>query len=301
MPHTCPPVCARLWHHGIALAVSSSLVFSGMNVMVKALSPAVGVAQIGFFRGAVGLLAVLWLMRRQRVAFSRAGVPWLALRGLLGALYLLAYFYTLAHMPLADAAALIHTAPVFVLLLSALLLQERLGAAALRWAALALAGAALIINPLGYASFNLAALAGVAAAFFEASASVAVRHLGRRHHALEIIFYFLAAVTVTCGALMLPHWVWPTPRQWALLLGMALVSLLGQALLTRAYVREKAATVAFVRYIGIVFSAAWGLALWGELPGWHVALGAVLVVCGCMGLSRATAVQAVENNGEKNT
>lgn len=290
---------ARLWRHGVALAVLSSLVFSGMNVMVKALSPAVGVAQIGFFRGAVGLVAVGWLMRRRRVAFSRTGVPLLALRGLLGALYLLAYFYTLAHLPLADAAALIHTAPVFVLLLSALLLKERLSAAALRWAALALAGAAVIVNPLGYASFHVVALAGVAAAFFEASASVAVRHLGRRHHALEIVFYFLAAVTLVCGALMWPHWVWPTPPQWALLLGMALVSLLGQVLLTQAYLREKAAAVAFVRYIGIVFSAAWGLALWGEVPGWHVVLGAALVVGGCVGLSRASAAQAAEQSGEK--
>lgn len=276
-----------LWQHGLALAVLSSLVFSVMNVLVKVLSPEVGVAQIAFFRGAVGVLAVGWLMQRQRVPFSRQGVHWLALRGVLGALYLLAYFYTLAHLPLADAAVLIHTAPVFVLLLSAWLLGERPAARALRWAALVLAGVALIVNPWGYSSFSLVALAGVAAAFFEASASVAIRWLGRRHHALEIIFYFVAAVTLVSGVLMLPQWVWPTPRQWALLLALGGVSLAGQVLLTRAYIQTQAASVAFVRYIGIVFSAAWGFALWHEVPGWQSLAGAALIVGGCMGLARS--------------
>jgi multidrug resistance protein, MATE family len=65
-------------------------------------------------------------MRRGGVPFSKKGLPLLVLRGALGALYLLAYFFTIAHIPLGDASILAHLSPIFAILLSSYFLKERM-------------------------------------------------------------------------------------------------------------------------------------------------------------------------------
>lgn len=48
----------------------------------------------------------------------------LTVRGVLGALYLLAYFYTISKIPLADASILAHISPFFVIVLSVVFLTK---------------------------------------------------------------------------------------------------------------------------------------------------------------------------------
>lgn len=107
---------------GVALAIFSALIFSIMNALIKAASLTIPSAEIVFFRSAIGTTMILGLMWQAKVAFSTVGVPLLVLRGLLGAFYLLAFVYTITHIPLADAAILAYLSPFFVIVLSSLVL-----------------------------------------------------------------------------------------------------------------------------------------------------------------------------------
>ncbi|GGF99826.1 hypothetical protein GCM10010912_50810 [Paenibacillus albidus] len=113
-----------LMKNGVWLALFSSLVFSVMNVLVKAVSGTIPPAEIAFFRGLTGTILILVLMRSRQISFSRKGIPMLALRGVLGGLYMLAYFFTLSKIPLTDASILGQMSPVFVIVLSVIFLKE---------------------------------------------------------------------------------------------------------------------------------------------------------------------------------
>ncbi|MCL0190482.1 EamA family transporter, partial [Klebsiella pneumoniae] len=100
----------------VLLAVLASFTFSVMNALVKEASATLPAAEIVFFRSAIGTLLIYLLMRQAGVALSRQGVPMLLVRGVMGALYLVCYFYAIAHIPLADASILAHMSPFFVIL-----------------------------------------------------------------------------------------------------------------------------------------------------------------------------------------
>lgn len=105
--------------NGVLLAVLSSLVFSVMNALVKAVSLNIPASEIMFFRSLIGTVIIFVMMRQSKTAFSKKGVPMLFLRGMLGALYLYAYFFTISKIPLADASILAHLSTIFVFFLSA--------------------------------------------------------------------------------------------------------------------------------------------------------------------------------------
>lgn len=276
-------------NNGLFCAVMSSLVFSIMNALVKAISHNIPSNEIVFFRSAIGTILILILMKRDSVALSQVGIPLLILRGSLGALYMLAYFYTIANMPLLDANILVNLSPVFSFILSAIFLKDKLPLRMGLILPLIFAGAMLTINPLGYSTYSLVALFGVGAAVLSGAAGVCIRYLSQAFHSYEIILYFMVAATFISIPLMWRDFVVPNAWDGFLLLCMGIVSLLAQVFLTKAFTNENVVIVEVVRYIGILFNAFWGIVLWSEIPTWNVVLGGLLIVSGCIMLSRQSA------------
>ncbi|WP_274690025.1 DMT family transporter [Spartinivicinus poritis] len=272
-------------NNGVVLAILSAFVFSAMNALIKAASLTIPSSEIVFFRSIIGTILVLYLMRHSKVAFSRNGISLLIVRGVLGALYLLAFVYTIAHIPLADAAILAYLSPFFVIILSRLVLGETLASRTKYLLPLVLLGMVLVVNPFNYSSFSIYALAGVASALFAAGASITIRHLSKKHHTYEIIFYFLATATIISAILMGDDFVIPKGVEWAYLIAIGVVSLLGQVFLTKAFTHENAAVVATTRYIGIVFNVLWGVLFWSEIPDWLTTVGGIIIISSCIALS----------------
>jgi drug/metabolite transporter (DMT)-like permease len=109
--------------NGVILALISSFVFSIMNALVKAVSLTIPSAEVVFFRSVIGTVLIYFIMKKSKVSFSTKGIPMLMLRGILGALYLLAYFYTISKIPLTDASILAHLSPFFAMILSSIFLK----------------------------------------------------------------------------------------------------------------------------------------------------------------------------------
>ncbi|TYR81822.1 DMT family transporter [Priestia megaterium] len=272
--------------NGVILAIFSSLIFSVMNALVKAVSLSIPAAEVVFFRSIIGTILIYVFMKQSRVVFSRKGVPMLALRGVLGALYLLAYFYTISKIPLADASILAHLSPFFAILLAAVFLKEKLSRQVLSTLPLVIIGAMLVINPFSYSSFSVYALVGVLSALFAAGAATSIRYLSKTHHSYEIVFYFLATATVVSVPLMWNSFVMPEPIELFYLICIGVVSLLGQVFLTKAFTHENVVVVEITRYIGIVFNAFWGFLFWAEIPSILTIIGTGFIVAGCIALSR---------------
>ncbi|RXJ04014.1 DMT family transporter [Anaerobacillus alkaliphilus] len=272
--------------NGVLLAVFSSLIFSIMNVLVKAVSVNIPTAEVVFFRSIIGALVVLFMMRQSKVFFSKNGVPLLVTRGILGALYLLAYFYAIANMPLTDASILVHLSPIFVVILSSIFLSEKLSKGVVPFVILALLGAILLVKPFHYSTYSLVAIVGVLSALFAAGASISIRLLTKSHHKYEIIFYFLATATLVSIPLMWHNFVIPSFIDLLYLIGIALISLLGLIVLTTALTHENVIIVEIVRYIGIFFNAIWGFVFWVEIPDYYTLLGGALIIGACIALSK---------------
>ncbi|WP_456278863.1 DMT family transporter [Bacillus sp. AK128] len=271
---------------GIILAIASAFIFSIMNVFVKAASETIPVSEIVFFRSVIGAVIIYYLMKRAKISLSRKGIPMLVLRGLLGALYLLAYFFTIAHIPLGDASILAHLSPFFAIILSSYFLKEKMSKQMIILFPVFILGATLLMNPFQYGSYTIYALVGILSAFLAACAATSIRILSVTHHKYEIVFYFLAAGTIVSVPLMWNEFVIPSLLGWFYLICVGVVSLIGQIVLTSAFTHENIIVVEVVRYIGIFFNVMWGFVIWGETISILSVIGGALIIAASIALSR---------------
>ncbi|RCX19407.1 drug/metabolite transporter (DMT)-like permease [Anaerobacterium chartisolvens] len=271
---------------GIMYAITSCFIFSIMNVLVKAAASSIPSNEIVFFRSIIGTVMILFFMKKEKVPFSKTGIPMLALRGCCGALYMIFYFYTIANMPLLDAIVLINTSPIFSILLSRLFLKEKNPRSVYVIMPIVLIGAMLTIKPFGYSTFSAVAFLGILAALFSGAAGICIRYLGQRHHTYEIIFYFMVTAAIVSIPLMWNEFVVPNPKEWFYLTCIGVISLLAQVFLTKAFTHENAVVVEVVRYIGIAFNAFWGFVFWMEIPDVFSVIGTVVIVGGCIAMTK---------------
>lgn len=265
--------------------------FSVMSLLVKEAGTRLPSAQIVLAR-AVVTFVLSWAMLR------RAGVrPWgtdrkrLALRGLVGASSITCFYYSLVHLPIAEATVIQYMNPVFTAILAGILLGERMGRREVACVLLSLGGVLLVTHPAvlfgGAARLNPwhvgIALAGALSA---ASAYTTIRAL-KDEHPLVVVFYLPVMTIPTIVPLLAgatPRW--PTPLEWLLLVGVGATTQVAQIYMTRGLQMERAGRATAVGYLQIVFAAAWGVLFFGEVPdAWSVA-GAVLIVGSTLGLMR---------------
>jgi len=256
--------------------------FSLMSLLVKTVGQRLPVQEIVLVRALI-TFGLTWAY------LTRRGIsPWgtrralLLLRGTLGFGALLCFFYSVVHLPLADATVIQYTNPVFASLIAALVIGERLRVRDGAYIAASLAGLLLVARPsfLFGTPQELESLAvGIAllGALLSAAAYVAVRALTKTEEPLVIVFYF-AAVSVA-GSIPLAAFdpVWPTGTEWLVLVGIGLATQLGQVYLTKGLREEPAGRALAVGYLQIVFAGGWGLLFFGEVPGPLSAAGFLLI------------------------
>ena len=259
--------------------------FSLMTVFVKMIGPRMPAAEVVFFRSVISVVLTMAMLHHRRISpwGNRKGL--LLARGFSGFLALLCFFYAIARLPLADVTVIHFTHPVFVALLAAFFLGERVGLRQTLSFVISITGVLVITRPsflTGSAAEMLPpAVVGVAlgGAILASVAYVLVRKLRETEDALVVVLYFPLISIPAAVPVMWPNAVWPTPREWLLLGGVGITTQIAQVYLTRGLMAERAARATSVSYLQIVLAAAWGFAIFGEVPDLWVVVGALLV-CG---------------------
>ncbi|MEM6974477.1 MAG: DMT family transporter [Pseudomonadota bacterium] len=200
-----------------------------------------------------------------------------ALRGALLFTVTALFFSALAHLPLAEAIALVQLAPLMITALAALILRETVGPR--RWVAVALGlmGALLIVRP-GLGVFHPAALFAIAAAFCFALFQILTRILAGRDGVWTTMLW-TSLVGAAMASAALP-WVWVTPPVEALpgmvLIGLA--GLIGHVIFVWAAAQVPASVLAPFNYSSLVWATLSGLVIFGEVPALLTLIGAGVIV-----------------------
>lgn len=186
-------------------------------------------------------------------------------------------FYTgLIYLPLAENTAVAFAAPLFVTILSVLVLKEVVDKH--RWAAVLIGflGVLLIVRP-GMESFRPAALFPLVTALLYGGMMMTARAIGPSERMLTTTLYIVVGQLVF-SALAIP-WFW-SPIQWPHLpffLGVALCSTAGLGLITQAFRVAPASVVAPFDYSGLLWAALLGWLFWDEIPDTLAYLGVLLI------------------------
>ena len=288
---------------GIAAITASAFGFALMAACVRLADDYGGPVssfQKSFFRNVVALAIALVVFARSRLDARRSGavgggtrltpgsLVLLLLRSALGTCGIFANFYALGHVPIADGQTLNKTAPFFTVLFAWILLGERASLRQVGTLALAFVGVVFVAKPgfAGDAAFPLAmGLLGGACA---GGAYACVRAL--RRHAVEptfIVLFFSAFSCVASVPFMLSRFDPMTAAQVAILFGAGAGAAIGQFGITLAYGYAAPREIAVYDYSNILFTAAFGLLLFDQVPDVWSVLGFAFILAAAFRLHRA--------------
>jgi drug/metabolite transporter (DMT)-like permease len=267
---------------GIACKVVATFLFSIMFASIRWLGPFFPVGEIVFFRSLLGAGVVV-------VAALLSGGPSLlvtkrvdshALRSIAGTISMFCNFAAYVFLPLADATAIGFAAPLFVVILAALILAERVHV--YRWSAVALgfAGVIIIAGPEGAASQNAlyGAFFALTGAALSAVAMIFLRRMTAHEHSITIAFYFMVTSATVALTTVFFGWNLPTTEEALVLAATGIAGGIGQLFLSFSYRYSEASALAPFDYSAMIWAVVLGYFLFGELPTPQVWLGGVIVI-----------------------
>ncbi|MDB5848010.1 MAG: EamA family transporter [Rhodoferax sp.] len=287
--------------------VLAAFFFASMGVCVKFASASFNSAELVFYRGVIGVAFMALLARSQGIGLGTRYPGMHAWRSTIGVFSMGAWFYAIAHLPLATAMTLNYMSSVWI---AAFLV----GGALLSWRPVAksadadydgapagvaapvvqaplvltvlagFAGVVMMLQPSLDGGSGFAGLIGLLSGFSAAFAYMQVMALSRlgEPEARTVFYFAVGSAVAGAGGMVftgLSPWDWHA-AVWLVPIGLLAAG--GQLSMTRAYARagSKSAmlVVANLQYSGLLFAAAYSIVLFGDkitTVGW---IGMALIV-----------------------
>ncbi len=235
------------------------------------------VFEIVFLRNLAGLLVLAPWFMKNGISGLKTGRPGLFLvRGTFGFISMLAWFYTVTVLPLAEAVALNFTAPIFGTLLAIVVLKEVVRFR--RWMAILVGfiGAMIILRP-GAIEMSMGAYAAIFAAATMACSVTCVKMLSGTESTPSIVAW--TQIIILPMSLIPAILVWQTPTldQLFIVVGIGICATLGHLFFTRAFALADSTYVLPFDFFRLVFSAIIGFAFFSQTPDMFVWIGAAVI------------------------
>lgn len=277
---------------GAIWILSSAVIFTATNALIKYMGNSLDSLQMVFFRGLFGtlfLLPIVWraggweVLRTKRMNFHLA-------RGLTGSLSLMTIFYALTHMPLADVTGISFSRSLWVIVLAVLFLSEKI-----RWrrslaTLVGFLGVLVMVRPGPEA--NPAAFAAVLNALFVAMSVVLIKRMTVTEKPLTILFWgTLIPTFVTLPPALV---VWKNPTMFDLTL-MAIIGAglsVGHSCLIHGLRVGEATAVMPFDYTRLILSGIAGYIFFFEVPDPYTIAGAIMIVGSTFYIARREARDA---------
>jgi drug/metabolite transporter (DMT)-like permease len=280
-----------------AVAAAGIATYSAMDVLMKGLSITSGAYSAVLWRSVVGvaLLGTIFLVRR-RPWPGRVALRLHALRGGTAGFSVLLFFWGLVRVPMAQGVALTFLAPLIALYFAAALLGETIRRAAILGSIVASLGVLIIaggeMQAHASTSHVLGSLAIFAASIFYAYSLILLRQQAQVADPLEVALF----TSVVLGAILLVGSPWfatlPAATQLPSIVTAAVLGSISAMALAWAYGHAEAQVLAPVEYTAFVWASLFGWWVFHEVVSLYTALGAALIILGCVLAVRGHAAPA---------
>lgn len=275
---------------GILWMIAGTASFSAMIIAVRYLSDTIPPFEQVFLRSVISLAIALPMVMRVRGEAVHTFRP-----NALGRLYatralgtfigVSAWFFAVAAMPLAEAVALHFTLPIFGLILSAVILREKITRP--RWMAVVIGftGVLIILRP-GAEAIDIMALVVFLSAAGYASGDISTKLLSRTESARLIVVNLNIYLVVFSAIPTFLDWHTPLAGDIPMVLFMGVSAWTAHMCLAQAMKRAEASVIIPMEFIRLPLTAVAAYILFSEVPGVWTIVGAVVIFAGTWQLAK---------------
>ncbi len=281
-----PPVSTPLPLRAVLLMLASAGFFALMAVTIRFASAQLHPFQITFFRSTFGALFALPLLHGHGLALLRTPrFGFYVMRCVLGMGGMLAGFWAIVNLPLAEAVALSYSSPLFVTIGAVIFLGEVVRRR--RWSAVVAGfiGVLVIVRP-GSAAFAAGSLVALLAAALTGAVTISIKSLTGSEPADRIVLL----TTLLWVPLSLPAaltvWQWPHAGIWPWLVLSGALGTSGHWCWTRALRLADASLLAPFSYLQLLIVAVLAWWIFGEQVDRYTAVGAAIIIGASLYIAR---------------
>ncbi len=266
---------------GAFLIVISQLAFTIMDASIKWLSTEISTATIFLFRNIIMLCWIApYFLRSSELKNSIQRLPLHAVRSFAGQIGMIFVYISFTVLPFADAVILRSFSPLFIPVIAAIWLKEKLPWILAPSLCLTMVGTWILID-VDKPQLSFWSLLPIIGGIFSALSMVAIKRLSRIAQNDEIIFYFgMTGVIFAILFGLFTEFTWPDePSIWLIVGLLGLSGSLGQLWLTKANHCLNASILAPFYYLNMVFGAILSHFFWDEKLGIWGWLGSAIIIC----------------------
>lgn len=240
--------------------------FAVMGVCVKLGAAKFSTSELVFYRSLFGFLTIYIITRTQNLPLATPRWRMHLSRSIVGFVSLLLFFYAITMLPLATAITLNYTSPLFLAILTAMLMRTAAKPLLIAAVLFGFIGVTALLNPTLHQDQLLAGLVGLLSGASAGLAYYQVTQLGRiGEPEWRTVFYFTLVCTLGSGAWMVIHDFHAISiPDLLLLIGMGASATLAQLAMTRAYRKGNPLVVGSLAYSTVVLASLFGVLIWHE-------------------------------------
>ncbi len=262
------------------LVVFAMTMITTNDAIVKHITQVFNVGQIMFLRGALICIvfAAIMSLRGQKIFNPATLHRWNLARAGFELCATLFFMTGLSLLPIAVASTLGFSSPIFLALLAAVVLREKVGL--LRWLIIfaGFGGVMLITNPFDE-SASWAVVLPIICAVFVALRDLAIRYVPGDIPSSQVAFTNAWIVTLGGGAYSLYQgWNLPEPHWYLWFAGLAAALYCGYLFLIIGSRLGELSFISPFKYISIIIAIGYGYLIWDEAPTLKMLAGAAIIV-----------------------
>ena len=265
---------------GITFILLAAFGFSLMTFFVR-ISGDLPTMQKAFFRNFVALIVASSAIIKsgEGIHIGKGNRLDVFLRSTFGTAGLIANFYAVDRLGIADANMLNKLSPFFAIILSIFILKEIPSRFDILTTIIAFIGALFIIRPTGTFTAVFPALVGLFGGFGAGTAYVFVRKVSNKGVKTPVIvFAFSLFSCLVTLPFLIADYTPMAPIQWLYLILAGVSASLGQFSITTAYKYAPAKEISVFDYTQVIFAALLGIIFLGEVPVAQSIIGYAIII-----------------------
>jgi drug/metabolite transporter (DMT)-like permease len=263
---------------GVFWMVVTGLCFLAVTAVVKIVGPTVPPAQSAFLRYALGLVFVIPMIRPMLNAnLSRRALKLFALRGAVHTLGVMSWFYAMTQITIAEVTAMNYLNPIYVTILAAIFLGERLALRRIMAVVVAFCGALIILRP-GFREISPGHIAMMFTAVVFAVGYLIAKIMADETSPAVVVGMLSVTVTIGLAPFAWAVWVPPTLEQLGWLFLVAVFATAGHFTMTMAFKAAPLTVTQPITFLQLVWATLLGALAFGEPADIWVILGGAMII-----------------------